>query len=127
MGCGEIGDAGMYGRIPLWDPQYVTTYHVSQNNEFRTTVTIWNSTHNMGSYHSKGLTNQPTPTRLLDLPPEAIPCIADFLPVHSAASLAFCNRGLSLLLGPQCWEPVRQHNHEARIPFLSALAKDLPR
>ena len=84
------------------------------------------STHNMGADDSKRLTNQATPTRLLDLPPEAILCIADFLPAHSAASLAFCNHSLSQVLGPQCWKPLRQHNHEARIAFLSALAKDLP-
>ena len=96
-----------------------TTYHLALP---QTT----SSTHNMGADDSKRLTNQATPTRLLDLPPEAILCIADFLPAHSAASLAFCNHSLSQVLGPQCWKPLRQHNHEARIAFLSALAKDLP-
>jgi hypothetical protein len=80
----------------------------------------------MGSHLSKRITNQSTPTTLLDLPPESILCAADFLPADSAACLAFCNRALSQLLSPQCWEPLRQHNHEAHIAFLSALAKDLP-
>jgi hypothetical protein len=82
--------------------------------------------HNMGSHQSKTVKNQPLPTGLLGLPPEVIMCVADFLPLHSAASLAFCNRTLSHLLGTQCWEPLRQRNYEARTEFLSTLAKDLP-
>jgi hypothetical protein len=118
VGVGKIGDVGTEG-FRWWDHtiHYISCLALPQ---------ITSSTHNMGPDDSKRLTNQSTPTRLLDLPPEAILCIADFLPVHSAASLAFCNHKLKSATRSAVLEPLRQHNHGARITLLSALAKDLP-
>lgn len=53
------------------------------------------NSYNTGSHHSKRVPNQPVLTGLLSLPPEAISRTTDFLPLDSAASLAFCNRTLS--------------------------------
>jgi hypothetical protein len=113
---GRMGGECRYGKIPF--------LRASGNiHHFRA---FKKDNHNMGSHHSKRVKNQPLPTGLLGLPPEVITCVADFRPLHSAASLAFCNRTLSQPLGTHCWEPLRQRNHEARTEFLSALTKDLP-
>jgi hypothetical protein len=69
---------------------------------------------------------RPATEHLLDLPPEVLLSIADFLPTTSASCLALCNRLLSRILGPRVWTSLQHQEQVDRIAFLSALAKDLP-
>lgn len=50
----------------------------------------------------------------LRLPPELIHCIADFLPLSSAALLACCNQYLKCLLAPRFWTVLKHADHTQR-------------
>ena len=60
--------------------------------------------------------------QFLDLPPELIILIADWLPAEFAACFALCNRGLCQILG-STFIKLRGASRNA---FLSVLARDLP-
>jgi len=63
---------------------------------------------------------------LLDLPPEIILLIADFLPTTSTASFALCNKRLAAQFGSKPWKLLSSMESEDRIYFLSILSRDLP-
>ena len=74
--------------------------------------------------------NQPeaASTNLLSLPPELLLMIALELELADAATFAFINRRLSILLGPTYWPDLRPDVALARDrrQFLGTLARDLP-
>lgn len=64
---------------------------------------------------------------LLDLPPEIILRIAEFLPTTSSASFALCNKRTYTQLSSTPWNVLSRLEYEDRIHFLSILSRDLPR
>lgn len=62
----------------------------------------------------------------LDLPPEIILQIAEFLPTTSTASVALCNKRFAAQLGSRSWNLLSGLESEDRIHFLSILSRDLP-
>jgi hypothetical protein len=64
---------------------------------------------------------------LLDLPPEIILRIAEFLPTTSTASFALCNKRSAAQLGSWSWNLLPSLESEDRIHFLTILSRDLPR
>ena len=74
---------------------------------------------------------QPPPRlSLAGLPTEIIGCIANYLPVSSAACLALCNHSFQQRLGTRHWDALRpgdsEEEAEERGAFLSLVAQDLP-
>lgn len=71
-------------------------------------------------------TCQARTTIWLDLPPEIIIQIAEFLPTLSAASLVLCNKRAAAQLGSRTWNLFSKGSEDC-INFLSILSRDLPR
>jgi hypothetical protein len=67
------------------------------------------------------------PRTVLDLPPEIILHIADFLPTTSTALFALCNKTSASQLRSRSWNLLSSLDAENRIDFLSILSRDLPR
>ena len=64
---------------------------------------------------------------LATLPTEIILHILSFLPISSAACLAFCNHPFKARLGLMYWDSIRLgHNERERDDFLSLVAQDHP-
>ncbi|RDL30782.1 uncharacterized protein BP5553_10127 [Venustampulla echinocandica] len=64
---------------------------------------------------------------LLDLPPELILQIIEFLPTISIASFALCNKRSAAQLGSRAWNLLSNLESDDRIHFLTILSRDLPR